>query len=86
MPGERRGKGAREAGPAGRRLGGGPGGGVRAGTTGVHLDAPIRSVAPPILSSIFPISFRGVSPRPRRCLGSRSLSLVLLQTTTSRIP
>lgn len=83
-PGGAVGKGARAAGPVLRGRRGGAGG--RVGAAGLRLGRSGPVGASPILSSIWTTCFRGLSPRPRRCSGSRILSPGLFQTTTSRIP
>ena len=80
MAGEAPKEGALAAGVGSARTRGRGAGGEPRGCT---WGAPVWSAAPPIFNSIFWTRFLGLSPRPRRCLGSRSLSLGLLQTTTS---
>ena len=80
MAGERQRKALERPGSVLLGPGGRGAGGERRGCT---WGAPGRSAAPPIFNSIFWTYFLGLSPRPRRCLCYRSLSLGLLQTTTS---
>lgn len=80
MAGERQRKALERPGSVLLGPGGRGAGGERRGCT---WGAPGSSAAPPTFNSIFWTYFLGLSPRPRRCLCYRSLSLGLLQTTTS---